>query len=418
MDSDKHMIIVIQAALLCLIGCAVLFYMVCTVLTYRFFARQRDMPEPGLAVSVLIPICGVDEGSLENWASFCRQNYPNYEVLFGVMDQDDAAVPVLQDLVAQFTHRARLFCGLPPLGLNHQISNLIHLLARARHDVIVLADSDIRVGPTYLRDVTSLLDDPVVGVVTCGYLDRHPNSLGAALAAFGRGIEFIPSVLVARSLNRGLHFAIGPTIATRREVLAKIGGLQGVLNRIGSDYHIGRRAAAAGYRVELSPYVLCNDCGGESVWNVVRRELRWARTIRLNHGLQYYGIGATYGTVYGLLLLALSGGQTWSVVVCLGVILARLAQALTTLWCLACPRLFRWLWALPLRDLLSLFIWIGGAFGRRVYWRGRFLSVGTGGHLRELASRTPAPPPADKKVQFWRKKALHPKAIWSLFMGH
>jgi ceramide glucosyltransferase len=197
-------------------------------------------------------------------------------------------------------------------------------------------------------------------------------------------VEFIPSVLIACHLDGGLHFAIGPTIATRQSVLARIGGLQTVVNRIGSDYHIGNRAAAAGYRVELSPYLLQNDCGYETVLSVLRRELRWARTIRCNRGLQYYGQGVTHGTVYSLLLLLIAGVHAWTLPIVLVTFAVRFMQALSTIRSLKCSALRRWLWALPLRDLLSLVVWVGGAFGHRVHWRGRYLRIGAQGTLTEV----------------------------------
>jgi ceramide glucosyltransferase len=379
------MFVLLQVVLLSLIGCSVLFYALCAFAVRCFFAaRRQERVTTCLPVSVLVPVCGMDEGALENWESLCQQDHTQYEVLFGVMHPDDPAVPVLQALVTKYPDRARLFCGLLPLGINHQISNMMHLLAAAKHEIIVLADSDIRVGPCYLRTVTTPLADHSVGVVTCGYLDHHPKSLGAALAAFGRGVEFIPGVLIARLLDGRLRFAIGPTIATRQSVLSHIGGLQAVANRIGSDYHIGSRVAAAGYDVELSSYLLQNDCGYETVLSVLRRELRWARTIRCNRGRQYYGQVVTYGTVYSLLLLLIAGVNAWTVVIALATMALRFTQAHIIIHSLKCPALRRWLWALPLRDLMSLLVWVGGAFGHRIHWRGRSLKIGAEGILSEV----------------------------------
>lgn len=377
------MLIVLQEALLLLISSSVAFYIWCAICTIRFFGSKQETGAENQAVSLLVPVCGVDEGAGENWASLCRQDYQSYEVLFGVMDPQDPAVPILKELVARFPGRARLLCGLEVRGVNHQISNLMHLLEAAHHEVVIFADSDIRVNPDYLRTVTAPLEDPEIGVVTCTYVDHNPQLLGAALASLGRCIDFIPSVLVARSLDGGLRFALGPTIATRKSVLTKIGGLQDIVNRIGSDYHIGNRVDAAGYRVELSNYILENDCGRETLWQVFQRELRWARTIRWNRGLQYYGLGLSYGTVYCIPLLLFSGFQSWSVIVCLATLLLRVAQALVAIYNLGCPNLLRWLWALPIRDLMSFTIWVKGTFGQSIHWRGRQLSVGADGALTE-----------------------------------
>jgi ceramide glucosyltransferase len=382
------MLIVLQEALLLLISSSVAFYIWCTICTVRFFTSKRETGTESQAVSLLVPVCGVDEGADENWASLCRQDHESYEVLFGVMDPQDPAVPILKELVAKFPDRARLLCGLEVLGVNHQISNLMHLLEAAHHEVVIFADSDIRVNPEYIRTVTAPLVDPEIGVVTCTYVDHDPKLLGAALASLGRCIDFIPSVLVARSLDGALRFALGPTIATRKSVLTKIGGLQDIVNRIGSDYHIGSRVAAAGYRVELSDYILENDCGRETLWQVFQRELRWARTIRWNRGLQYYGLGLSYGTVYCIPLLLLSGFQSWAVIVCFVTLVYRTVQALVAIYSLGCLNLSRWFWALPIRDLMSFAIWVAGTFGQSIYWRGRQLSVGADGTLTERVDVT------------------------------
>jgi len=376
------MLIVLQGFLLFLISSSVAFYVWCTICTARFFTQKRRGAR-GQAVSLLVPVCGVDEGASKNWASLCQQDYERYEVLFGVMDPQDPAVPILQELVTKLPEHARLHFCLEVHGVNHQISNLMHLVEAAQHEVIIFADSDIRVNSDYLSTVTAPLVNPAVGVVTCTYVDHNPKFLGAALAALGRCVDFIPGVLVARSLDGGLRFALGPTIATRKSVLAKIGGLQGIVNRIGSDYHIGKRVAAAGYRVELSDYILENDCGRETPWQVFQRELRWARTIRWNRGLQYYGLGLSYGTVYCILLLLCSGFQSWAVIVCLVTLSLRTIQALVAIYSLGCPTLLRWLWALLVRDLMSFTIWVAGTFGQSIYWRGRQLSVGADGILTE-----------------------------------
>jgi ceramide glucosyltransferase len=379
---------VLQGLVLVLSIAAIAFYLTAAVCTVQFFTSQalnskQQEPQP---VSILIPVRGLDEGALENWLSFCNQAYAKYEVLFGVMDADDPAVPILQDLVVKFPDRVRLLTNLPPRGINHQISNLSYLVEAAQYEQVIFADSDIRVTPDYLQQVTAPLSDPSIGVVTCGYLDHAPQRLGAAIASLGRCVDFLPSVLIARSLDGGLKFALGPTIATRKSVLEKIGGLAMVLNRIGSDFHIGNLAVKAGYRVELSTYVLENDCGQETVTQVFQRELRWARTIRWNRGNQYYGMLFTFGTVYGALLLLVTGFQPWALWVNVAVWAVRLLEVSIAIINLRCPNLFLWLWALPIRDWISFAIWVSGTYGQRIFWRGRWLEVGERGALQEIQS--------------------------------
>lgn len=346
-------------------------------------------------VSILIPVRGVDEGAFANWTSFCQQDYPEYEVLFGVMDPQDPAVSVLQQVIAQFPDRAKLFTDLPPRGINHQISNLSYLVEASHHEVVIFADSDIRVTPDYLQWVTQPLKNDRIGLVTCAYVDHRPRYLGAALAALGRSLDFIPSVLIARSLDGGLKFALGPTIVFKRSVLMAFGGLEPVLNRIGSDFHMGRLTVEAGYGVELATYLLDNDCGEETPEQVFQRELRWSRTIRWNRGSQYYGLLFTHGTVYSLLLLLLSnimsqimgevmnGFQTWAVALW-GVSWGfRVLQGFLLLSALNLPHLKKWLWILPLRDAMTFWVWLRGAYGRTIFWRGRWLAVSGQGILQE-----------------------------------
>jgi ceramide glucosyltransferase len=230
-------------------------------------------------------------------------------------------------------------------------------------------------------------------VVTCGYLDRTPRSLGAAMAALGRGIDFIPSVLIARKLDGGLKFAMGATIALKKSVIAGFGGLETLLNRIGSDYHIGKMASEAGYRVLLSHYVIDNDCGEESLRDVFVRELRWARTIRINRGIQYYGLGFSYGTVYCIPFLWLSGFRSWALWACGLVFAARLFQAATAFWSLEAPRLALWVWALPIREAMNFAVWAAGCVGHTVTWRGRRLRIARGGLVLNTAKHLPEPGP-------------------------
>jgi ceramide glucosyltransferase len=376
------MITALEIVLLILICGSIVFYLACAFCTRQFFTATEPITDiDDVGVSVLVPVCGVDEGAWENWSSLCQQHYPDYEVLFGVMDAQDPAVSVLKQLVANFPKHTRLFVGLEPRGINHKDSNLSYLLEEAQHEVIIFADSDIRVNPDYIRTVTAPLADPKVGVVTCAFIGYNPQSFGAALASFGRCFDFIPSALIARVLDGGFRFAVGATIATRKSTLASFGGLH--LNRIGSDYNLGKRAAMAGYRVELSRYVLESDTGRESGWQVFQRELRWARTIRFNRGPQYYTMVFCYGVVYCIPLLLVSGFSEWAIALSFTTLVIRYAQALVALFSIGCPKLLPWLWALPLRDLLSFVIWAMGAFGQGVYWRGRRLRVEADGLIAQ-----------------------------------
>jgi ceramide glucosyltransferase len=384
--------IVLEVLLVLLTLISIGFY-IASALGVIGFQRPSPIEPPSqrLGVSLIVPVCGEEPSAYENWASLCQQDYENYEVLFGILDPQDPAVPIVKQVIEEMqgkcnAQRLELHFCTEVLGICHKISNLIQLLAIAQYDTIVFADSDIRVTPDYLATVTTPLDDPEVGMVTCGFLDHHPASLGAALGSMGRCIDFIPSVTVAQYLDQGLRFAIGPTIATRRQVLADIGGLETQLSRIGSDYHLGKLTAEAGYQVIFSPYILENDCGQEKVSTVFQRELRWARTIRFNRGLQYYGLSICYGTICSLLVVLVSGFASWAIILAFSAWLVRYLQALISIWQLKSPGLLPWLWTLPLRDLMSFVIWVVGCFGRRISWRGQRFNVAAEGVISPIRS--------------------------------
>lgn len=368
------MITLLQVVLLVLIASSIVFYVACALATHQFFAAPKPIvPLSEAGVSIMVPIRGLDEGAWDNWSAFCKQDYPRYEVLFGVVDLDDPAIPTLEKLVALFPDRVRLFVGLEPRGINYKDSTLSYLLENAQHEVIIFADSDVRVRPDYIQTMTTPLADPTVGIVTGAFVGHNPQFVGSALASLGRCCDFIPSALVARVLDRGLRFAVGATIATRKATLADFGGLH--LNRIGSDYNLGKRAAQAGYRVELSDCILESDTGREKISQLFQRELRWARTIRFNRGAIYYTVAICYGVVFCIPLLLLSDFADWSIAVTLVAVSIRYFQAWVAAQTMDCPQLLRWFWLLPLRDMLSLTVWAIGAFGRGVNWRGRRLRI-------------------------------------------
>jgi ceramide glucosyltransferase len=390
------MLLALQLLLLLLVSSALFFYLWSTLCTWEFFrgnlfanpsqpASRPPLPTP--PASILVPVCGVEEDAQQTWQALCEQDYGDYEVLFGVKDPHDPAIPILKALESQFPGRARYVPCPETRGVNFKVSNLMQLREVAQHELIVFADSDIQVGADYLKTVLAPLvnpqHQPPISLVTCAYVSRHPQTLGAALASLGRCVDFIPSVLVARRMDGGLGFALGATVATRQSVLNQLPDLHTLANRIGDDYHIGNMTARAGYRVELSEYVVEINLGNETLKQVYARELRWSRTIRNNRGSQYLGLGVVYGTIYSLLLVLISGAQPWAVGLCVATYLVRLWQVWVALTSLHCRSLLPWLWALPLRDSMSFVIWFLGVTGNKVRWRGRSLRVSPGGFIQE-----------------------------------
>jgi len=347
----------------------------------RFFGRGASVAGPRPPASVMVPVAGFDATTRQFLEALCRQDYPDYEILIGTTDPKDPAAGPLGELAAGFPGRVRLFLGLPPRGANYKDSILSYLLEAARHEVIVFADSDLRIDGRYLGRVVAPLADPAVGLVTFPYADQQPQTLAQAAASLGRCIDFVPGILLARALDDGLRFALGITLATRKSTLAMAGGLH--LDRIGSDYNLGKRIAATGHRVELSTEVLDWATAGESPLDVFRRELRWARSIRFNRGAQYYTMAFCHGTIHGLLLVLLTGAASWAAALCAAGLALRCLQAWICVRAMRSGRLLPWLWILPLRDALSFAVWLAGGFGRQVTWRGRVLRIRGDGLISE-----------------------------------
>lgn len=380
--------ILLAAVLSILVVASLGFFAACAWQTWSYF-RTPAVPTGDFCppVTIMVPAKGTDPVTIENWRAFCVQDYPDYEVLFGVSDAQDSAVPDLERLVAEHPGRARLFAGLPPRGANYKDSILDDLLAHARHDVLVFADSDIRAKPDYLRQAVAALRDPQVGLTTAVYVARWPRSFGTAIASLGRCCDFIPAFLLGRRLDGGLKYAIGVTMATRRSTLAQAGGLH--LNRIGSDYNLGKRVAALGTRVELLPEALDWETDPEQLSSVLQREIRWARTIRFNRGNQYFSMIFCYGGVYALPLILIPGMPDWAVTTGIVAWVARLTQAVIAIAAVRAPGLLPWLWTLPIRDVLTFGVWVVGAAGRHVWWAGRCLRLeGDGVVSEKVALRT------------------------------
>ncbi len=358
------------------------FYLAEAIATITFFRSPLAIPNaPTPRLSILVPVCGLEPEAWRKWSSLCEQDYPDYEVLFGVMDPNDPAVPLLKTLAATYHQRVRLLVDLPPQGPNHKDSNVGYLLAQASSDLFVFSDSDIRVRPDYLRIVTAPLHQGF-SMVTCAYIARRPKFIGSALASLNRCCDFVPSILIARALDGGVKLGIGVTMVMTRSVLEAAGGI--VYNRIGSDYNLGLRVVRSGGKIALSRYILESDTGNEPIRRVYERELRWARTIRFNRGAIYYSQIVCFGTVYSLVLLALTGFAPWAVALALGTWGLRYGQGAIAAQSMGATGLLRWFWLLPLRDGLSFVIWVIGGFGRRIVWRDRSLRVEGDGIISEV----------------------------------
>jgi ceramide glucosyltransferase len=382
---------IFMASLVCYVAAALgcLYALVAAYAVRRFVAAASDSPAAVFpAVTILKPLHGAEPNLRDNLARFCVQDYPGeVQIVFGVSDRADPAIEVVADIVAAFPDRdLDLVVNSRRHGSNRKISNLINMAARARHEVLVISDSDIVVDADYLKNIVASLERPGVGLVTCLYRGvaargargasgasgaSGARNVWAKLAAAAIDYHFLPSVLV------GLLFGLaapcfGSTIAIRKETLAAIGGLQAVADQLADDYALGAAVRRAGLGVAIPAYIVGHDCTQSSAPALFRHELRWARTIRSVDPLGYAGTAITHALPLALLGLLLGGMTPLAALVpvtfaCRAVLQLELDRAFHLRK--------RFYWAGPLRDLVSFAIYVASFFGRGVEWRGHRYGV-------------------------------------------
>lgn len=353
----------------------------------QFFRQPAASPTPPgpLGVTILKPVKGMDEGSYENFASFCRQQYSgSLQLLFAVAVDDDPAVPVIRRLMADFPHCAiDLHIDATLHGPNLKVSNLINAYPKARHDLLVICDSDIRVEPTFLHSVTAHFGDPQLGLVSSPYRSSHVFGPVTALEALAFTCEMTPNVLVARQLE-GLSFALGAAMTFRRQALESIGGLPALVDYLADDYQLGNQMHRAGWRLALDRQLVESMLRPERLSGILSRQLRWARTMRVSRPGGYLASGITLPGL-AILLALLTGPLPAALEAILVLYLVRLtvSTCFSRRW-VGDRLLPAWGWLLPLRDLLALTTWLLSFLGNRVTWRGHRFVVQKGGRLSPL----------------------------------
>jgi ceramide glucosyltransferase len=333
--------------------------------------RSRIRPASRLpmnlpAVTLLKPLCGAEPETYECLRSFCLQNYPQYQLLFGVSDAEDPVVDIVRRLQREFPQRdLQLTVDRALHGTSRKVSNLINMMPRARHEYLVLSDSDVRVPADYLTNVVAPLLDPGVGIVTCAYRGLPRLGVWSLLGAMFINEWFVPSVRVA-ALAGSRAFAFGATIALRRSVLTAIGGFLPIVNQLADDYRLGELTRGAGLRTVLSHVYVDTYVNSRTLHDLVRHELRWLRTIRAVRPVGYRLSFVTFSLPVAIAGDWLAGGSA----ICLAAIgltaLSRVAIHLTTRTERdGAPRLA----LLAVRDMLTLALWGWSFVSRRVQWR-------------------------------------------------
>ena len=352
------------------------YYALATWCAWDFFRRvRRSLPPASIhtpPASVLKPVRGVDREAYENFASFCRLDYPEYEIIFAVSDADDPVIPLIEKLQRDFPSRQiRLLTGIPQLGPNRKVNNLCRLAQEARYDLLVINDSDVRVEPNYLREVAAPFADPQLGAATSFFRGVVEGGVAAQLEALALSTETVPNALVARKMEGKVQFAFGWTMATTKRHLAAIGGFEAMVQHHADDFEFGHRIAALGLRIELLRTPVWMVFPRVTMQEFLQHELRWAIGLRNVRPLGYAGLLLTHGLPWAVLAAALAPTPSIAVAYLAAYLLLRLLQVWTVgVWGLDDPVTRKSLWLVPLRDALNFAVWIAGFFASKICWRG------------------------------------------------
>jgi ceramide glucosyltransferase len=355
------------------------YYLLAIFAAWRFFpgaglAPAVTLPDPLPAVSILKPICGLDRETYENYASFCRQDYPEFEILFCVSDADDPAIRVIENLIRDFPARSiRLLTGSDPLGASDKVNKLVRLAREAKHEILVVSDSDVRVGPNFLRAIAASFADHKVGGVTCLYRGLVEQCFAATLEALGNSTDFAPGVLVAWLLgNRSLDFMLGAVMATTKINLVEIGGFESLVDYFCDDYELGNRLAARGHRIKLSRFPVSIVYPSERLPAAFRHQVRWNLSIRCSRPWGHLGLIFSQGLPWTVLAGILAPSVAIAAAYVAAYVFLRVAVAwVVGMWGMHDRLVRREFWSLPVRDAFAFIVWLASFFPQRIHWRGQ-----------------------------------------------
>jgi len=372
---------------LSLMAASIGYWMLSLLGSMKFLLRTSKNQDEiaGPPVSILKPVKGLDPELVENARSFCRQDYPAYDLIFGVADPRDPAIAPLRALLDESPSPPhRLVIGPEVYGPNRKVSLLHQMLPLAAHEIVVISDSDVRVGPDYLRHVAPPFLDQAVGLVTCLYRGEGARGFAARLESWAINATFAPSVMAAY-LVEGVTFAFGSTLAIRRAILERVGGFSSFGGLLADDYHLAQEARRQGYRLVLSNYPVACTLGRSSLPEVLSRLLRWSRTHRACRPIGYFLSGISHGTVFSILYLLLERFSPSALTIAGAVIGARaLAAVFVDRLILRSRGIGARLWLLLPGDVVNFLVWALSFAGGRVRWRGALYRIGEGGRLVEL----------------------------------
>ncbi|MGH9738998.1 MAG: bacteriohopanetetrol glucosamine biosynthesis glycosyltransferase HpnI [Candidatus Acidiferrales bacterium] len=366
----------IRDALLVLALAPLFYYLLAIFAGFQFFHDARREPEKHAdftpPISILKPIRGLDRDTYENYASFCLQDYPEFEILFAVSDPTDPAIPEIERIIRDFPSRSiRLLIGSEPIGASDKVNKLCRMAREARHEILLVSDSDVRVDQGFLRAVAAPFSDATVGGVTCLYQGLPGISVPAILEALGNTADFAPGVLVARLFGE-LDFVLGAVMATTKTQLAAIGGFESLADFFCDDYELGNRIAASGRRVVLSEFPVSIVYPREDLGAAFRHQLRWNLSIRYSRPWGHFGMIFSQGLPWAILGAVLAPSAPMAGGYLAAYLILRCALAFVVGARGMQDETVRSYWRLlPLRDLFAFAVWIASFFPQRIHWRDR-----------------------------------------------
>jgi ceramide glucosyltransferase len=392
--------ILIRNLLLGIAAIPFIYFTLVLISTMRFFLaapaegdQERGFQPP---ISNLKPVRGLDPDAYENFESFCRQDYPNYEILFCVGDTADPALPILQRLVRDFpTCQIRILIGSGRQAVNDKVAKLARLVDEASYEHFVISDSDVRVEANYLSKLIAPLANPKVGAVTCFYVPTEQKTWVDELQEVGMLSDFYPGILVSKQLE-GVKFALGPTIATTRTRLQAFGGYASIENRPADDLLVGRLIAEQGYEVKLLRYFISTVPDYASLGELFHKRLRWMTVMRHMRPWGHVGLIFTLGLPWILLAVAVHPTVAIAAIYLGGYFAFRAAMTvLVGAWGLKQRGVWGKLILIPLWDAFASLIWLASFIRKTIRWRGQDYMIRNG----ELVPVAPSESVAKAKGQ-------------------
>lgn len=379
--------IAIPAAAVCV---SIFYYAAATMAAIRFAKRTASpllpLPKVPPRVTVLKPLHGSSNSLAANLVSFLEISYPRVDFYFGVENYEDAAAEIPVALRQRYQYaNVTLVVGAEPNCSNRKIAKLVKMAERAeKAEVFVLSDADVSVDRDYLkRIVGELISDEKIGIVTCAYRARPGGSFASRLEALYVNTDFLPQVLLAEMIEP-MHYALGATIAIKRDVLEAAGGFRAVKNMLADDFYLGNLTNTRGYEIKLSDSLVTLTCEEKTFTDFWHHQLRWARTYRTVRPVSIATI-LMHGPFWALILLAASRGSAaaWAALVLL--LAARLAMSAAIVGrVLKMPEMLSQLWLVPFKDLIMTGVWFGSLLSNKVRWAGREFKVNRGGAMQEV----------------------------------